>query len=224
MTSPKSKTPIVIVDDHPIVRDHLKQLINYEPDLVVCAEAADAKQALCAVAECKPALVIVDLTLKDSHGIELIKDLALRHPQTRILVLSMHEESLWAERVLHAGASGYMMKDELTSQVIIAIRRVLSGEVYVSKPMVAHLLHKFSRPAKPGSPAPPDFAQLSDREMEVLQLIGAGHGPSDIAALLHLDVKTVESYRARIRQKLQVHDAGELRRQAIAWFHRPGGI
>jgi DNA-binding NarL/FixJ family response regulator len=221
MTEPTVRHSIVIVDDHPIVRDHLRHLLEYEPDLAVCAEAADAPEA---IARHQPALVIADLGLKNSPGLELIKDLAAYYPQTRILVYSMHPESLWAERVLHAGALGYIMKDELTSQVLVAIRRVLSGQVYVSQRMAAQLLNKFSPHTTPGNPLLKEAAQLSDREMEVLELIGAGYGPGEMAEILHLDVKTIESYRTRIRHKLQLPDAAELRRRAIAWAHHLDGL
>jgi DNA-binding NarL/FixJ family response regulator len=218
------KARIVVVDDHPIVRDYLKQLINYQPDLVVCAEAAEAGPALQAVARFNPSVVITDLALKNGHGLELIKDLRLLHPAVRVLVLSMYHESLWAERALRAGALGYIMKEEITSQMIVAIRRVLGGQVYLSDSMAARALSKLAGLKAPVTASPPVEAQLSDRELEVFRMLGSGHGPSEIAVQLHVNVKTVESYRARIREKLRLRDAAELRRQAIAWVHNGGAM
>ena len=211
----RKKTRILIVDDHPILRHGLSLLINQEPDLSVCGEAEDAYKALEAVATLKPELIIVDISLQSTDGIELIKRIRAKDESISILVLSMHDEALYAERALRAGAKGYIMKQEANQQVVAAIRQVLSGEIYVTDKMKTKLLQKMvdPRPAVGGML----IEGLSDRELEVFRLIGRGYRTRQIAEMLHVSVKTVDSYRENIKQKLKLRDATELLQQAIEW-------
>jgi len=211
----ENKTKIVIVDDHPIVRQGLAELINHEGDLVVCGQAEDAHQAMKAIKELKPDMVIVDISLKETSGMELIKDIKARYPNLAVLALSMHDESLYAERSLRAGAKGYIMKAEATENVVTAIRKVLCGQIYVSDRMAAKLIHKLvGGKTEVGASA---IDRLSDRELEVFRLIGQGYGTRQIGEKLHLSVKTIETYRAHIKEKLNLADAGELLQYAIRW-------
>ena len=221
MSSPNNKsaaskqTRILIVDDHPLVRLSLREFIRRESDLVVCGEAEDREEALAAVAATKPHLAIVDLTLKNSNGMELIKDLREQHPEVQILVLSMHDEILHAERAVRAGARGYITKQEATTKIMVAIRQVLSGEIYWSERAAARVASKIASPAKPDAVFPVDC--LTDRELQVFELIGAGRSTRQISAALHIDVSTVETYRARIKEKLNLKDALALLQYAIRW-------
>jgi len=201
------------VDDHPIVRERLAELIGQEPDLHVCAEAEDSHQALKAVEAFLPDLAIVDITLKDTYGIELIKQLKERHPKLPILVLSMHDESLYGERALRAGAMGYLTKQEATKKVVTAIRRILEGEIFVSDKMAATILRKVAGGASTEGGSPVDV--LSNREMEVFQLLGEGLGVRKIADNLFISVKTVEAHREHIKQKMNFKSSSELLRYAI---------
>jgi DNA-binding NarL/FixJ family response regulator len=211
----ESKTKIVIVDDHPIVRQGLAELINHEDDLVVCGQAEEAPEAMGVIKAIKPDMVIVDILLKETSGMELIKDIKARYPNLAVLALSMHDESLYAERALRAGAKGYIMKAEATEKVIGAIRKILSGDVYLSEPMAAKLIHKLvGGRTEVGASA---VDRLSDRELEVFRLIGQGYGTRQIAEKLHLSVKTIETYRAHIKEKLNLSDAAELLQYAIQW-------
>jgi DNA-binding NarL/FixJ family response regulator len=209
------KRKILVVDDHPVVRDGLTSLINHEDDLFVCGETGEAQQALKLITELKPDVVIVDITLGDSDGIELTKDIKARHAQLPVIVLSMHDESVYAERALHAGARAYLMKDAVSDRIITAIRTVLSGEVYVSDMMAKKLLRKIAGNHVNGINAPID--SLTDREFEVFRWIGQGNKTSRIAQRMHLSVKTVETYHARIKEKLDVANAAELLQYAIKW-------
>ena len=209
------KTKVLIVDDHPMMRQGLAQLITNEPDLTVCAEAENARQAVEAIAAGKPDLVLVDITLPDKSGIELIKDLQALHPDLRMLVISMHDESLFAERVLRAGARGYIMKQEGGKKLMLAVRHVLSGQVYVSEKMSSKILEIFSGRRSETGPSP--IERLTDREFEVLQLVGQGKGTRQIAQLLHLSVKTVEVHRLHIREKLKLEDSSSLVHYAVRW-------
>lgn len=210
-----AKSRIYLVDDHPMVREHLAALIRGEPDLDICGEAADAPTAIAFVSQQRPDLVILDLSLKRSHGLELLKDLQALVPGLPVLILSMHDESLYAERAFRAGAMGYITKEEATSKVLSAIRKVLKGEVYVSDSMAARILkHAVGSRKDSQAPAPED---LSDRELEVYELIGKGHATRQIADELNVGVKTVESYKARIREKLRLVDGTELLQHAIQW-------
>jgi DNA-binding NarL/FixJ family response regulator len=208
---------IFLVDDHPLVREWLGSLIQRESDLSVCGEAEDVQDALQKIEEANPDIAIVDITLRNTHGLELIKDLQARMPNLPVLVLSMHDESLYAERVLRAGAKGYITKQEATKKILTAIRHVLNGEVYLSEKMSARMLNKLvvGRRDKQGY----SIERLTDRELEVFQLIGRGYNTRKIAEELRLGIKTVESYRARIKEKLKLNDATELLQHAIQWVH-----
>jgi len=210
-----------VVDDHPIVRERLAELINQEPDLNVCAEAEDSHQALKAVQTHAPDLAIVDITLKDTYGIELIKQLKERHPKLPVLVLSMHDESLYGERALRAGAKGYLTKQEATKKVVGAIRHILAGGIFVSEKMASTILHKLTTGnSTEGGGSPVDV--LSDREMEVFQLLGEGLGVRKIADNLFVSVKTVEAHREHIKQKLNFKSSSELLRYAIQYVLKDG--
>jgi DNA-binding NarL/FixJ family response regulator len=213
----QTKTKVFLVDDHPLVREWLTQLIQREGDLTVCGEAEDTQQALKEIEETQPDIVIADITLKTTHGLELVKDLQARHPSLPLLILSMHDESLYAERVLRAGARGYITKQEATKRILLAIRQVLSGQIYISEKMASRMVHKMvlGRAAEQRSP----IERLTDRELEVFQLIGRGQGTRRIAEELHLGIKTVESYRARIKEKLKLEDGTQLLQHAIQWVH-----
>ena len=207
-------TRVLLVDDHPIVRERLAEIINGEQDLMVCAEAEDRHGAIKAVETAKPELAVIDLALKNSSGLELIKDLRARWPRLIILVVSMLEESLYAERVLRAGAQGYITKQEAARNIMLAIRRVLSGEIYLSgKTASTVIAHLTAKPQAGGSIA--DL--LSDRELQVFELTGNGLSTREIAERLHIDVKTVETYRIRIKEKLDLRTSSELLQMAIRW-------
>ncbi len=211
------KRRVFLVEDHPVTREGLAQLIDYQTDLQVCGQAGSAGQAFTDIAALKPDLVIVDISLGGTNGIELIKDLSHRDSSLRILVLSTHDESLYAERALRAGARGYVMKHEATEHVMTAMRQVLSGGVYLSERMRNRLLHQVvgGVPAARAS----GFDQLSDRELEVFQLLGEGRSTRQIGASLHLSVSTVETYRAHIKEKLGLENATELVQRAFEWVH-----
>ena len=211
---------ILLVDDHPMVRERLAEIINKEPDLKVCGEAEDRHEAVAAVAARHPDLVIVDLSLKNSDGLELIKDIHSRRTKVRTLVLSMHDESLYAERAIRAGASGYITKQEATRKILLAIRRVLAGTVYLNDRVAAHIVGRLSPHSGSGAVTPADV--LADRELQVFNLIGRGFNTVEIAARLHIAVKTVETYRARTREKLKLKNSSELLQWAIAWTHGGG--
>ena len=211
---------VFIVEDHPIMRQGLAQLIEQEDDLAVCGEAEDIPGALKAIAETQPDLAIVDISLKGGSGIELIKDIAVRWPKLAVLVLSMHDESFYAERVLRAGARGYVTKAEASARVIEGIRRVLDGDVYVSERMSAKLLRKLVGAGEELDVSPVE--RLSDREFEVFELIGRGLKSREIAERLHLSVKTVEAHREHIKRKLDLGSATELLKYAVQWVQLEG--
>ena len=220
-TDTKTKKPrLFLVDDHPLVRERLGQLIDQQPDMAVCGECADAAECLRLLATTKPDLVIVDLSLKSSHGIELIKDIKIQNPDLRILVLSMHEESLFAERSLRAGALGYVTKQESTATILSAIRRVLTGEMFLTERMATQLVGLWIH--GPTGVIGSHVGELSDRELEIFQMLGEGQGTRQIAEALRLDVKTVETYRLRLKEKLQVNTASELLQQAVQWVQSQG--
>jgi DNA-binding NarL/FixJ family response regulator len=210
-----SEVRVLIVDDHPLVRLSLREVIKRESDLVICGEAEDREPALALVASTQPHLAIVDLTLKSSNGMDLIKDLRDRFPKVQILVLSMHDETLHAERAIRAGARGYITKQEATKKIMIAIRQVLQGDIYWSETAAARVASKVARATKPASSSSVDL--LADRELQVFELIGAGQSTRQIAAALHIDVSTVETYRARIKDKLNLKDSLALLQFAIRW-------
>ena len=219
MNSPKRKAAtrkrVLIVDDHPVLRRGVVEMLAQEPDLTVCGEASDVHEALQAVEELKPDLVLVDITLKNSNGLELLKDLRTRWPNLPALVLSMHDETLYAERALRAGARGYVAKGEPPARVMQAVRQVLNGEVYVSERLASKLLYRLVN----GQPGSGRFSveALSDREFEVFRFIGEGRSTRDIAERLHLSVKTIESHRENIKRKLKLKNASELLQHAIQW-------
>lgn len=212
--SAQPKQRILIVDDHPMMREGLAQLIDHEPDLVVGAQADSGGQAIQLVQNDAPDLMLLDISLPDKSGLELIKDIQTLHPGLPILVVSMHDEALYAERVLRAGGRGYIMKQEGGKKLMQAIRQVLGGRIYVSEKISAMILENFSG-HRPDSQSPVE--RLSDREFEVFQLLGQGKGTRDIAEHLHLSIKTVEVHRANIRKKLGLANGGELVRYAIRW-------
>ena len=209
------KSTILIVDDHPLLRRGISHLINAEPDLRVCGEAEDAHQGLEAIASLKPDLAIVDISLKDTNGLELIKNIKIRYPKLPILVLSMFDESLYAERVLRAGAKGYMMKQEASEKVVIAIRRLLKDEIFLSDAMASKVLNRVAGKKPKGESA---VEVLSDRELEVFQLIGQGLGTRQIAKRLQRSIKTIESYRAHIKEKMSFQSGAEIVHHAIDMF------
>jgi DNA-binding NarL/FixJ family response regulator len=213
-TAPEKKR-IFIVDDHPMMRQGFGQLIGDEPDLEVCGEAGDAGTTLNAVNKLKPDLLLADITLPDKNGIELIKDLQAMQPALAVLVISMHDESLYAERVLRAGARGYIMKQEGGKKMMQAIREVLNGRIAVSEKMSARILEIFSGRRAETERSP--IERLTDREFEVFQLTGQGKGTRAIAEQLHLSVKTVEVHRANIKEKLGLKSAPELISYAARW-------
>ena len=211
----RAKSKVFIVDDHPIMRDGIAQLVNQQPDLVVCGEASSAPEALDALARIEPELMLVDISLTGMDGIELIKIVRKRKPGLPMLVLSMHPEALYAERSVRAGAKGYVMKHASPGTLLEAMRRVLAGKLFLSPEMTEKLLEKAAGDGLAGDGSP--VAVLSDREVEVFKLIGQGLKPQRISDNLHLSVKTVETYCSRIKQKLGLKDASELLQMAISW-------
>lgn len=209
------KKRILIVDDHPLVRESLKRLIQKEPDCEVCGEAENRERTLILLAASRPHLVILDLSLADAHGTELIGDLHHQYPDLLILVLSMHDELVYSERVIRAGAHGYINKNEAPSKILEAIRRVLSGDIYWTEKAAARVASKIARPSRASKNRTTDC--LTERELQVFELIGTGQSTRQIAALLHIDMSTVETYRSRIKEKLKLRDAAELLQFAIRW-------
>jgi DNA-binding NarL/FixJ family response regulator len=212
---PVEKHRIFIVDDHPLVRQGLALLINREADLEVCGDAEEAGSAVRRIEEMKPELVILDISLNGPDGLDLLKNIRARDSHLPVLILSMMDELLYAERGLRAGANGYIMKQQATEQVLVAIRRILDGEVYVSERIANKMLHLFVGGSTAAQTSP--VADLTDRELEVFRLIGAGHGTRQIADELHLSIKTVESYQAHIKDKLLLKNGRELVQRAIQW-------
>ncbi len=209
------KKRVVIVDDHPIVRQGFKQLIDAVPDLEVVGEADDAATALSLIASELPDLALVDLSLKDRSGLELIKDMRKSYPSVLILVVSLHDENVYAERAIRAGARGFVMKAEAVDNIIVAIRQIFNGGVYLSSKMRSRIVEKVA-----GLKTPSDESilhTLSDREFEIFQLVGKGYKTSSIASTLNLSIKTVETYKSHIKQKLKLKDATELMQNAIEW-------
>lgn len=211
-----SRTRILIVDDHPILRKGLAMVINQEPDLLVVGEAEDAQAALRMVDAVGPDLAVVDLSLPGIDGIELIKTLKLKHKDLPSLVVSMHDESIYAERALRAGARGYIMKQEAVEKVLVAIRKVVKGEIFVSDKITTKMLETLILNDEKRVNSPVDL--LSNRELTVFRLIGQGFKTSQIASELHLSVKTVESYRSHIKEKLKLDTGTDLMKYAIQWI------
>jgi DNA-binding NarL/FixJ family response regulator len=214
----KQRIRILLVDDHPLVREGLAGIINREADLMVCGEAEDRSEAMKVVEAQQPSLVIVDLTLKSSSGLDLIKDIHSRWPNLKMLVLSMHDGSLYAERALRAGAAGYICKEEAIRKLRLAIRHVLAGGIYLNKRIATQ---NIQRPTIAASAAAADFTKLlANRELQVFELTGRGLSSQEIAIRLHIAKSTVETYRARILDKLKLRDGSELLRLAICWAHK----
>lgn len=212
---PGAKKRILVVDDHPIIRQGLALLINREPDLVVCGEAEEATGAMHVLNSSRPDILIVDISLNGPDGLDLLKNIRTTRASLPVLILSMHDESIYAERALRAGANGYIMKAEATEKVLVAVRRILNGEIYVSERIANKMLKLYITGS--GSLRNSTIADLSDRELEVFRLIGEGHGTRQISEELHISVKTVESYQAHIKEKLSLRSARELMQRAIQW-------
>jgi DNA-binding NarL/FixJ family response regulator len=210
-----SKHRVFIVDDHPLVREGLTNLINRQEDLVVCGEADDSAGAIAGIAKTQPDVAIIDISLKNESGLELIKTLEGQFPAVELIVLSMHDEALYAERALRAGARGYVMKRETTKSVLTAIRRVVEGSVYISERVVNGIARRFASADKELRRSPLHY--LSDRELEIFRLLGQGRTTSQIAEDLHLSLKTVQAYCSRAKEKFGVHSFGELTRLAVRW-------
>jgi DNA-binding NarL/FixJ family response regulator len=209
------KKRIFIVDDHPIVREGLTLMMNRQPDLMVCGEAEEAAGALQAISTTHPDFLIIDISLNGPDGLDLLKNIRVRFPGIPVLILSMHDESIYAERALRAGAQGYIMKQEASEKVLFAVRQILEKKVYVSDRIANRMLQQYITGADSGKNSP--VAILSDRELEVFRLIGEGHSTRKIAEELHLSVKTVESYQAHIKDKLALKSGRELVQRAIQW-------
>lgn len=207
---------VLIVDDHPAVREALALRISRHADLLVCGEAAELSEALQLVSETKPDVAVIDIGLKTGNGLDLIKRLKARDEPVRMLVWSMYQESLYAERVLQAGALGYITKDQATEKIVDAIRRVLDGKIYLSEAMTEKLLIRIHDGNTLGQRTRPEEC-LSDRELEVFQLIGNGLETQEIATRLNVSPKTIETYRFRMKEKLHISDSKELFRRALHW-------
>ena len=210
-----AKHRIFLVDDHPLVREGLTNLINRQDDLIVCGEAEDSSEAIGGIARTGPDVAVIDISLKNESGLELVKNLGSQFPLVALIVLSMHDEALYAERALRAGARGYVMKRETTKSVLTAIRRVLEGSVYLSERVVNGMARKLSLSSKASASSPVE--RLSDRELEIFRLLGQGRTTSQIAEDLHLSLKTVQAYCARAKEKFGVSSLAELLRAAIRW-------
>jgi DNA-binding NarL/FixJ family response regulator len=214
----KGKIKVLLVDDHPILRKGLGQLINNESDMMVCGEAEDSPKAFELVGTLSPDVMVVDVSLKGGNGIELIKNVKARFPELPILVLSMHDESLYAERALRAGSLGYIMKEEAIEQVLVAIRRVITGEIFLSDRMKSRMLQQLATGGRAKGVSNP-IENLTDRELEVFRMIGEGRSTRQIAGELHLSVRTVEAYREYIKGKLNLKNSTELVQHAFHWVH-----
>lgn len=212
------KKRVFLVEDHPVTREGFAQLINYQPDLTVCGQADTVKLALAGIQEAQPDLAIVDISLSESSGLDLIKDLKCQQAALPVLVLSTHDEALYAERALRAGARGYVMKQAPTSEVMKSIRAVLAGGLYLSDTMQTRVVRQQFDHSKPRARA--ELAGLSDRELQVFELLGHGHTTRRIATRLHVSVSTVETHRAHLKEKLRLTNAVQLVRRAVEWVTR----
>jgi DNA-binding NarL/FixJ family response regulator len=216
-----NKKKILLVDDHPLVRLGIGQLFDQQPDLTVCGQAENAEGALDGMARLKPDVVVLDLTLKDSDGLEVLKNIHTQYPTIPVLVLSIHSEAMYAEMALRAGAKGYVMKSEPLANVLASVRRVLAGGIYLSEPMASHLLHLHARGATAVEASP--IERLSDRERQVLHLIGQWQTTRQIASQLHLSIKTVEHHREKLKAKLNLASASDLVQYAVQWAQNNKG-
>lgn len=210
----RTKVRIMMVDDHPIMREGMALFLNAQGDLDLCHQAGTADEALAALDSVSPALAIIDIGLRHDSGLELIKQLRRRAPDLAILALSLHDESIFAERALRAGANGYLMKQEATASILAAIRKLLAGEVYLSATMHGRLSHQLGGAAAPPSP----LAGISPREFEVLHLLGLGFGTRQISEKLNRSIKTIEAHRASLKDKLKLDSGSELARFAVRWL------
>jgi DNA-binding NarL/FixJ family response regulator len=211
----KTKSHVVVVEDHPVLCDGLKQLLSSQPDLTCVGVADNTSDAKRLAEECRPDLMILDLRLRGGDGLDFIKTLRVEHPDVKVLVLSQYDELLFAERALRAGASGYIMKENATDEVLRAVRKVLSGELYFSERVATAVVQRILREKPVGSIA--GVERLSDREMQVFQLLGAAYTPREIAEQFHLSRKTVETHCEKIKHKLNLQNAAELKRFARKW-------
>ncbi len=209
------KFRVLLIDDHPIVRQGLALLIDREADLSVCGEAEGSHSAYDAIATLRPDIVLLDISLSGPDGLDVLKEIRMRTGSLPVLILSMHDESIYAERAMRAGANGYIMKQEATEKVLVAIRRILQGGVYLSDRLTNTMLQQFVHGT--AMPRTSPLVNLTDRELEVFRLIGEGHGTRQIADELYLSVKTIESYQAHIKEKLSLRNARELVQHAIEW-------
>jgi DNA-binding NarL/FixJ family response regulator len=216
----RKRAKVLIVDDHPVVRYGLLQMLANEPDFEICGEAASAQEALALVDQCNPDVAVVDISLKGTNGIELIKQIHAMRPEARILVSSMHDEKLFAERALRAGANGYINKQVAVTEMVSAIRRVLSGKVYLSPSMTERMVERAARIDSDASRSV--IQRLSDRELEVFSLLGDGLSTREVAQRLNLSVKTIETHRAQIKRKLGLRNSTELIQRAVEWTLRQG--
>jgi DNA-binding NarL/FixJ family response regulator len=212
----ESKRKVFVLDDHPIIRSGLTMLINREPDLAVCGDAEEMSTALHLIDSLRPDILVVDISLNGPDGLDVLKHVRTKDPSLPVLILSMHDETLYAERALRAGANGYIMKQEATERVLVALRRILNREIYVSDRIANKMLRHFVGGSAAATQRSP-LEELSDRELEVLRLIGEGHGTRQIAEELHLSVKTVETYQCHLKEKLGLKNSRELVQYAIQW-------
>lgn len=219
--SPETVKRVILVDDHPIMRHGLAQLIRMENGLDVCGEAGSAREGLDLVSKLKPDLAVIDLTLPDKNGLELVKDIRAMHPSTVCLVLSMHDESLYGERSLRAGARGYVMKEEAADHLITAIHKIMSGGLYVSETLNARMLEQMTAPTRAKAAG---IDSLTDRELEILELIGKGVATKNIATQLSISARTVEAHRAHVKEKLGITDGAALVRYAVQWAETRSGV
>lgn len=218
-----TKTRIYIVDDHPLMRMGLRAMINAEPDMEVCGEAADSATATAEIMKHRPEVVIADITLRGNSGIELIKNIKAFDPGIDVVVVSMHDESVYALRVLKAGARAYVMKQDVTSRVLDAIRRARNGQLFVSEKVAAQMLNRFVDGSEDGSSDSP-VASLSDRELEIVNLIGNGLPTREIASKLFLSIKTVETHRVHIKRKLNLANATQLVQFCVRWVEESKAV
>ena len=210
-----ARKAVLVVDDHPLMRQGLALLINQQQDMHVCGEAEEAHAAMQAIAERRPDIVILDISLNGPDGLEVLKNIRASDPDLPVLILSMHDEAIYAERALRARANGYIMKQEATEKVLVAVRRILNGDLYLSDRVSNKMLHQYIGGAP--SMIQSRISSLSDRELEVFRMIGEGYGTREIAEELHLSIKTVETYQAHIKEKLFLHSVRELIQHAIQW-------
>jgi len=218
----RKKIKVFIVDDHALMRRGLADLVNGEDDLTVCGEADEAPKALSGISKTAPDLVIADMSLRGSSGLELIKNVKVLRPDLPILVLSMHDENIYAQRVLRAGAKAYVMKQDAADRVLQAIRKILKGEIYVSERVGTQMLQQIVRGHSPAESSPVE--RLSDRELEVVQLIGRGRTTREIAGTLNVSIKTIESHRAHLKEKLDLRNATELVQFCVQWVEQENAV